>query len=67
MGVIIDEHLNCESHIKTNKCKLARGISILCKARNVLKSTALLTLYNSFFYFHICYCMEVWVVHVINT
>ena len=24
LGVIIDEHLNWESHIKTIKCKLAR-------------------------------------------
>ena len=67
LGGIIDEHLNWESHIKTNKCKLACGIGILCKARKVLKSSTLLTLYNSFFYFHIWYCMEVWVVHVINT
>ena len=52
-GVIIDEHLNWASHIKTIKCKIARGIGILCKARKVVNSSILLTLYNSF-HSHIC-------------
>ena len=52
VGVIIDEHLNWASHIKTIKCKLARGIGMLCKARKVLKSSTLLP--------YICYCIEVW-------
>ena len=58
-GVIIDEHLNWASHIKNIKCKLARGIGILCEARKVLKSSTLLTLYNSFLLPYICYCIEV--------
>ena len=53
VSVIIDEHLNLASHIKISKCKLARGIGISCKARKLLRSSTLLTLYNSFFYFHI--------------
>ena len=32
LGVIIDEHLNWASHIKTIKCKSASGIGILRKA-----------------------------------
>ena len=48
LGVIIDEHLNWASHIETIKCKLAREIGILCKARKILKSSTLLTLYTSF-------------------
>ena len=60
LGVIIDECLNWTNHINTVKCKVARGIGILCKARKVLKSSTLLTLYNSFVFPYICYCIEVW-------
>ena len=57
--VRIDEHLNWASHIKTTKCKLARGIGILCKARKILKASILLTQYNSFLLPYICYYIEV--------
>ena len=53
-------HTNWASHVKTISCKLARGIGILCKAIKVLKSSTLLTLYNSFLLPYICYCIEVW-------
>ena len=56
---MIDEHLNWASHIRTIKCELACGIGILCKATKVLKSSNLLTLYNSFLLPYICYCIEV--------
>ena len=67
LGVIIDEHLNWASHIKTIKCKLARGIGILCKARKVLKLSNLLTLYNSFYSHIFVIASKCGVVHVINT
>ena len=60
LGVIIDEFLNWAEHINTVKTKISRGIGILCKARRVLKTSTLVTLYNSFVYPYINYCIEVW-------
>ena len=47
LGVIIDEHLTWAEHINTVKTKISRGIAILCKARRVLKTSILVTLYNT--------------------
>ena len=58
--VIIDEYLNWAEHITTVKTKILRGIGILCKARRELKTSTLVTLYNSFVYPYIKYCIEVW-------
>ena len=59
LGVIIDEFLNWAEHINTVKTKISRGIGILCKARRVLKTSTLVTLYYSFVYPYINYCIEV--------
>ena len=48
------------SHIKYIKNKMSRGIGILAKARNYFKLNTLLTLYHSFLYPYINYCIEVW-------
>ena len=60
LGVIIDENLNWKHHILHVKKKLAKGIGIICKARKYLNYPALRTLYHSFFYPYIDYCIEVW-------
>ena len=60
LGVNFDEFLNWAEHINTVKTKISRGIGILCKARRVLKTSTLVTLYNSFVYPYINYCIEVW-------
>ena len=60
LGVIIDQNLNWKHHILHVKKKLAKGIGIICKARKYLNYPALRTLYHSFFYPYIDYCIEVW-------
>ena len=60
LGVIIDQNLNWKRHILHVKKKLAKGIGIICKARKYLNYPALRTLYHSFFYPYIDYCIEVW-------
>ena len=52
----MDENLNWSKHISTVKTK----IGIICKARCVLKSSTLVTLYNSFVFPYMSYCIEVW-------
>ena len=46
LGDILDNKLNWIEHIGYVKNKVAKGIGIICKARNFLTKKALLTLYN---------------------
>ena len=60
LGVIIDTKLNWEDHISYIKKKIAKGIGIISKARKLLNKEMLKTLYHSFIYPYIDYCIEVW-------
>ena len=60
LGVIVDEKLTWFEHIQYIKCKIAKGIGIICKARQVLNSKTLCTLYYCFVYPYLNYCVEVW-------
>ena len=60
LGVYIDSKLSWSEHIKVTKNKLCRAIVILIKGRKVLKFTTLLTLYYSFLYPYLTYCIEIW-------
>ena len=40
--------------------KLCKSIGIICKARTLLNKSTLVTLYNSFEFPYISYCIEVW-------
>ena len=59
LGVYLDSGLTWRNHIDYIKGKIARGIGILCKARKYLKENTLITLYYSFIYPYLCYCIEV--------
>ena len=61
LGVIIDDKWRWTDHVLYIKKKLSKGIGIICKAKRVLSSDTLLTLYNCFIYPYIVYCIEVWV------
>ena len=41
-------------------CKGTKGLGILCKSRKILNINTLLSLYYSFVYPYIVYCIEVW-------
>ena len=60
LGVMVDQQLTFESHVKYIKGKISRGIGILYKAKRILKESSLLTLYYAFIYPYFTYCITVW-------
>ena len=60
LGVVLDERITWSDQINKIKSKVSKGLGILCKARKVVDTTTLLTLYNSLIYPHLIYCVEVW-------
>ena len=51
--------LNWIEHIGYVKNKVAKGIGIICKARKFLTKKVLLTLYNTFIFPYLIYCVEI--------
>ena len=60
LGVVIDSKLSWVDHIQFIKKKISKGLGILCKAERVSKLPTLLTLYYSFIYPYMLYCIEIW-------
>ena len=60
LGVIIDNKLNWSCHMAHIKNKMSKGIGIICKARKNLNEETLTTLYYSFIYPYINYCIIAW-------
>ena len=60
LGVMVDDKLSWASHINYISKKISKGIGILCKARKYLPKSCLITLYYSFVYPYLNYCLEVW-------
>ena len=60
LGVVIDKCITFENHIAFIKGKVSRGLGILYKCRRIFHKNTLLTLYNSFIYPYIQYCICVW-------
>jgi len=60
LGVIIDDKLIWDEHIKYISNKLAKSIGILTKVRHFLPSKTLVTLYYTLIYPYITYCHLVW-------
>ena len=60
LGVILDNKLNWIEHIGYVKNKVAKDIGIICKARKFLNKKVLLTLYNTFIFPYLIYCVEIW-------
>ena len=60
LGVFIDWKLSWTYHINYVKNKISKSIGILCKARKILKSASLITLYYSFVFPYLTYCIEIW-------
>ena len=60
LGVLIDQHLNFQSHIAYIKGKISRTLGILYKAKKLFDHTILLMLYNSFINPLFAYCICVW-------
>ena len=60
LGVQIDSQLTWKTHIKYTCKKLSKCVGILCKARNKLYKSTLISLYSSFAYPYFIYCNHVW-------
>ena len=60
LGVMLDSKLSWQPHIAYISKKISKGIGILCKARKYLPQKCLITLYYSFIYPYMNYCLEVW-------
>ena len=60
LGVIIDQNLPFQSHIKYIKGRVARGIGILYKSRPYFHFKTMRSLYNAIIYPYFTYCIEVW-------
>ena len=60
LGVYIDDKLNWKKHISYISGKISRGLGIILKARKLLPSPTLKTLYYSFIYPYFSYCNHVW-------
>lgn len=60
LGVIISSDLSWDHHTKYISNKVAKGVGIICKAQKRLNTKSLLSLYYSFIYPYLCYCIAVW-------
>ena len=60
LGVLIDKKLSWANHIKAIKMKISKGTGILKKAKIYINLSTLVTLYHSFIYPYLTYCLEVW-------
>ena len=60
LGVIVDHKLYWIEHISYVRNKVSKGIGIMYKARRFLNKNSLLSLYHSYIYPYLIYCIEVW-------
>ena len=60
LGVIIDCDLLWKNHIDHICSKIAKNIGIMTKARSIFRSDTLVSLYYSFIYPYLSYCIHVW-------
>ena len=60
LGVILDEKLKWNAHIKQIERKVSKGIGMMYQSTGRLDLRSLLTLYNSIIFPYLYYCVEVW-------
>ena len=60
LGVLIAEKLSWANQIKSIKMKISKGTGILNKAKKYINLSTLVTLYHSFIFPYLTYCLEVW-------
>ena len=58
--VIIDNKLKWSAHISYISKKVSKGIGIILKSRKVFSNETLLSLYHTFVYPYLSYCIHVW-------
>ena len=60
LGVIIDNKLKWSAHISYISKKISKGIGTILKSRKVFCNETLLSLYHTFVYPYLSYCIHVW-------
>ena len=60
LGVIIDSTLSWQHHIDYISTKISKNIGIIRKARKIFTDDTILSLYYSFIYPYLNYCIHVW-------
>jgi hypothetical protein len=60
LGIIIDDKLTWKSHIDFIESKVSKSIGILLRARKLLYTECLLTLYNNLIKPYFTYCIIIW-------
>ena len=60
LGIYLDNKMKWKKHITYISGKVARGIGLIIKARKMLTSDALLTLYYSFIFPYLSYYNHIW-------
>ena len=60
LGITLDEHLSWEEQCNKVGNKMAQGAGVLNRVKNLLPTSSLCTLYNSFIFSHFSYGLEVW-------
>ena len=60
LGVIIDNKLNWKGHLESLHTKLTQSIGIIGKVGYFLPAQNLKSLFYSFFYSHVSYCITTW-------
>lgn len=60
LGITLDNKLKWDKHIFNIKAKISKAIGIINKTRKCLNKSTLTTLYYSFIYPYLIYCVEVW-------
>ena len=59
-GIIIDNRLNWKHHIDSICNRVSKNTGIILTARRVFNKSTLLSLYYSFIYSYLIYCIHVW-------
>jgi exonuclease III len=60
LGVILDENLSWFNHISYIKTKISKGLGIIKKTRKFFNDNIIRTLYHSFIFPYLTYCLEIW-------
>ena len=60
LGVIIDSQLSFKEHVNFVKSKISKNLGIIYRAKKFLSHECLVSLYYSFIYPYLVYCVCVW-------
>ena len=60
LGLILDEHLSWDQHLKTLCTKVSRAIGMLAKIRHYVPTNVLLNIYYAILQSHLTYCCQIW-------